>query len=197
MLEQYFELTLHFFRAVLMAQLTTLAVEPGNQDSIAKSFATLKNKLAEKRAARVKAQADAKTLARVIEDLKKMTDGFAAQVLALEEKVKHLDNKVLDSQTKLIANELCLERTTKANDDYKSQNTRLTKKLESKLPSPLSLRSCTFLIILVIPLRLAQTEAELNALKAMVENAVSFFYPNDTSLAARAPLLLDGLPTRS
>jgi hypothetical protein len=48
MLEQYFELTLHFFCAVLMAQLTTLAIEPGNQDSIAKSFATLKNKLAEK-----------------------------------------------------------------------------------------------------------------------------------------------------
>jgi hypothetical protein len=31
----------------------------------------------------------------------------------------------------------------------------------------------------------------------MVENAVAFFYPDDPASTARAPLLLDGLPTRS
>jgi hypothetical protein len=45
--------------------------------------------------------------------------------------------------------------------------------------------------------QLAKTKAEFNALKAMVENAVAFFYPNDPSSAARAPHLFDGLPTCS
>jgi hypothetical protein len=31
----------------------------------------------------------------------------------------------------------------------------------------------------------------------MDENAVAFFYPDDPASAARAPLLFDGLPTRS
>jgi hypothetical protein len=61
-----------------------------------------------------------------------MADRRVDQVPFLKEKVKHLDNKVLDSLTKLQAKELSFERTTKANDDYKSQNTRLMKKLESK-----------------------------------------------------------------
>jgi hypothetical protein len=30
--------------------------------------------------------------------------------------------------------ELCLERTTKANNDYQKQNVQLTKNLESKFP---------------------------------------------------------------
>jgi hypothetical protein len=62
---------------------------------------------------------------------------FAAQVLELEE-------KVLGKLTELCAKELSLERTTKANEDYKSQNARLTKKLERKLSSPLPLGSCIF-----------------------------------------------------
>jgi hypothetical protein len=61
-----------------MEQLTTLDVELGDQDSAIKLFATLKNELAEEKAARVKAQADAETLAREVEDLKKMVDRFAA-----------------------------------------------------------------------------------------------------------------------
>jgi hypothetical protein len=63
--------------------------------------------------------------------------------------------------------------------------------------SPLLPGSCTLLIILVIMHQLAKTKAEFNALKAMVENAVAFFYPNDPSSAARAPHLFDGLPTCS
>jgi hypothetical protein len=46
-----------------MAQHTTLGIEPGNQDSAAKSFAALKNELAKEKAAQEKAQADAETLA--------------------------------------------------------------------------------------------------------------------------------------
>jgi hypothetical protein len=34
-------------------------------------------------------------------------------------------------------------------------------------------------------------------LKAVVENVVAFFYPDDLASASRAPRLLDGLPTRS
>jgi hypothetical protein len=41
-----------------------------------------------------------------------------------------LDDKVLDMLTEAHAKELSLERVTKANEDYKSQNARLTKKLE-------------------------------------------------------------------
>jgi hypothetical protein len=46
-----------------MAHLTTIGIEPGNQDSVAKSFAALKNELAEGKAAWEKAQADVETLA--------------------------------------------------------------------------------------------------------------------------------------
>jgi threonine synthase len=45
--------------------------------------------------------------------------------------------------------------------------------------------------------RLAESDAELNALKAMVENADAFFYPNDSSTTVRAPQMLDSLPTQS
>jgi hypothetical protein len=58
----------------------------------------------------------------VVEDLKKSVDRFTAQILDLEEKIKHLDNKVLDGLTELHTKELNLERTTKVNKDYKSQN---------------------------------------------------------------------------
>jgi hypothetical protein len=110
--------------------------------------------------------------------------------------VKHLDNKVLDRLAKIHAKELGLERTTEANEDYKNKNNRLTKKLESKLQSLLSLRTCIFLNILTL-LRLIENDAKLNALKAMVENVVSFLYPNDPSTATQAPQLLDGMPTQS
>jgi hypothetical protein len=55
-----------------------------------------------------------------------------------------LEEKVLDRLNELHTKELSLEQTTKANEDYKSQNARLTKKLESKLLSPLLPRSCIF-----------------------------------------------------
>jgi hypothetical protein len=45
-------------------------------------------------------------------------------------------------------------------------------------------------------LRLAETDDELNALKAMVDNAIAFFYSGESSRAC-APQMLDSLPTRS
>jgi hypothetical protein len=79
-----------------------------------------------------------------------MTDSFAGQIPTLEEKVKHLDTKILDAQTELRTRELWLEQTTESNDGYQSLNTWLTKKLETKLPFLLSPGTCNSLIILVI-----------------------------------------------
>jgi hypothetical protein len=40
----------------------------------------------------------------------------------------------VDGLNEVRARELCLEHTTKANDDYQKQNAQLTRKLESKFP---------------------------------------------------------------
>jgi hypothetical protein len=69
------------------------------------------------------AQAEVDTLTRAVKGLMISADKFAAQVPTLEEKIKHLDNKVIDGLNEIRAKELDLERTTKANDDYKNQNT--------------------------------------------------------------------------
>jgi hypothetical protein len=50
----------------------------------------------------------------------------------IEDKVKHLENKVVDGLNEVRARELCLECTNQANDDYKKLNAQLSKKLESK-----------------------------------------------------------------
>jgi hypothetical protein len=50
---------------------------------------------------------------------------------------------------------------------------------------------------LLSPLRLVESDVQLNALKAMVNNAVAFFYPGESSSNARTPQMLDYLPTRS
>jgi hypothetical protein len=52
-------------------------------------------------------------------------------------------------------------------------------------------------LFLLSSLRLAESDAELNALKAMVNNVVAFFYPGESSSNARAPQMLDSLPGRS
>jgi outer membrane murein-binding lipoprotein Lpp len=69
---------------------------------------------------------------RVVRDLKISTDRFASQIHTLGDKVKHLENKVVDGLNEVRARELCLERTTRANDDYQKQIAQLAKKLESK-----------------------------------------------------------------
>jgi chromosome segregation ATPase len=116
----------------IVEQLTPLGVKPGDQDSATRSLTALKTELAEEKAAREKAQAKTETLAWAVEGLKKSTDRFATQIPDIEEKIKLLDNKVLDRLTKHHDKELSLEQTTKANKNYKNRNTQLTKKLESK-----------------------------------------------------------------
>jgi hypothetical protein len=84
-------------------------VERGDQDSAAKSLVALKSELVAEKAAQEKAQSEAESLALVTGDLKKTADGLATQVPILEEKLKHLDNKVLDGLTEICAKELSLE----------------------------------------------------------------------------------------
>jgi hypothetical protein len=150
-----------------------------------------------KKVAWEKAQDDVEILAWPVEEPKKMADKLTTQVPSLEDQVKHLDNKLIDSLTELHDRELCPERTTAANDDLQCQVTRQRKKSESKLMFPLSLGSYASPSMLLIPLPSAEIKAKRNALKAMVENVVAFFYPDDPDSAARAPQLLDGLLTQS
>jgi chromosome segregation ATPase len=111
-----------------------LGIVPGDLDSAAKAFADLKVELEKEKATREMAQAEVDTLTRAVNDLKILANKFAAQVPILAEKVKHLENKVIDVLNEAKAKELDLEHMTKANDDYKKQNAQLTKKLESKFP---------------------------------------------------------------
>jgi outer membrane murein-binding lipoprotein Lpp len=57
-------------------------------------------------------------LTQEVRDLKISADRFATQISTLEDKVKHLENKVVDGLNEIRARELCLEHTTRANDDY-------------------------------------------------------------------------------
>jgi predicted nucleic acid-binding Zn-ribbon protein len=104
-----------FCLAVFMEQLTTLSVEPGDKDSAARYLAFLKAELEEEKAVLEEAQAKVQTLTLAVGNLKKTTNKFAAQVPKLEE-------KVMVELNKLSTKELSLELTTKANEDYKSQN---------------------------------------------------------------------------
>jgi hypothetical protein len=58
----------------------------------------------------------------VVKDLKHSADRFAAQIPALEEKVKHLNDKVIDTLNDTCAKELSSQRVMKSNEDYKSQS---------------------------------------------------------------------------
>jgi chromosome segregation ATPase len=109
-----------------------LGIVPGDPDLVTKAFANLKTELDKERAARIASQVEIDVLTRAVQDLKIFVDRFAAQIPTLEDKIKHLKNKVVDGLNEVRARELCLERTTRANEDYKKQNARLTKKLESK-----------------------------------------------------------------
>jgi chromosome segregation ATPase len=109
-----------------------LGIIPIALDSAAKSFTTWKVDLDEEKAARLIAQIEVGVLTQAVRDLKISADRFATQIPTLEDKVKHLENKVADGLNEIRARELCLERTTQANDDYQKQNAQLTKKLESK-----------------------------------------------------------------
>lgn len=135
-----------------MEQLMALDIEPGDQDWATKSLTSLKTELVEKKMTREKAQTEVETLTHAVEELKKTTDHFATQVPSLKWKLKHLDSKIIDLLTELWAKELSLEWTTEANKDYKSQNARLTKKLESKYSLLVSPVSYALIGVLITPL---------------------------------------------
>jgi hypothetical protein len=84
------------------------------------------------KAARITGQVKIDVLTRAVNDLKISADRFTAQIPTLKDKVKHLKNKVVDGLNEVRARELCMECTTRANEDYMKQNAQLTKKLESK-----------------------------------------------------------------
>jgi chromosome segregation ATPase len=160
----------HF--AVYKDQLMPLGIILGDLDSAIKAFADLKTELDSEKASRKAAQIE--------------VDTFAAQIPTLEDKVKYLKNKVVDGLAEVRAWELYLERTTWANDNYEKQNTQLSKKLESKSLSRIRTLYHTWTIFWLTSLWLVELDAELNTLKAMVDNAVAFFYPGESS-EVRAP----------
>jgi hypothetical protein len=164
-----------------------LDIVHGNPDSAATALADLKIELDQERSAQIIAQIEVDVLTRAVNDLKISTNRFTSQIPTLEDKVKHLENKVVDGLNKVRARELCLKRTTQANDDYKKQNTQLAKKLESK--SLITFRTFyhSGTIFWLTPLWLVESDAELNALKVMMDNAVAFFYPGESSFGAWAP----------
>jgi chromosome segregation ATPase len=109
-----------------------LSIVPSDPDSAAKAFVDLKKELDKEKATRITAQIEIDVLTQAVKDLKISAHRFAARIPTLKDKVKHLENKVVDGLNEVRARELCLEHTTRANDDYKKQNAQLTKKLESK-----------------------------------------------------------------
>jgi hypothetical protein len=109
-----------------------LGIIPCALDSASKAFVDMKADLDKEKAPRLTAQVEVDVLSQVLKDLKIFTDRFAAWIPTLEDNVKHFENKVVDALNEVQAQELYLERTTRANDDYQKQISQLTKKLESK-----------------------------------------------------------------
>jgi hypothetical protein len=99
-------------------QLMALGIIPGAPNSETKAFADLKEDLDEEKATRIMAQIEVDILSWAARDLKISTHKFATQIPTLEDKVKHLENKVVDGLNEIQAWELCLECTTQVNDDY-------------------------------------------------------------------------------
>jgi predicted nucleic acid-binding Zn-ribbon protein len=76
---------------------------PGDPDSTTKAFADLKIELDKEKANRKTAQIEVDTLTRAVKDLKISADKFADQIPTFKNKVKHLENKVVDGLNKVRA----------------------------------------------------------------------------------------------
>jgi hypothetical protein len=175
-------------------QLLALGVTTGPE---ATTLANLTAALDEEKTARVVAQVEAEVLSRAVHDLKVSADRFASQIPTLEDKVKHLEDKVVEGLKQLRARELCLESTSRSNDNYQKEVAHLTKKLESKSLIWVLKHLLSSDFFSLFPLWLTESDVKLNALKAMVNNAVVFFYPGESSSKARAPQMLDSLSSWS
>jgi archaellum component FlaC len=95
-----------------------LDIIPDALNSGANAFIDLKADLDKEKAIWLAAQIEVDVLTRAVKDLKIVVDMFASQIPTLEDKVKHLENKVVDGLNEVRARELCLERTSRVNDDY-------------------------------------------------------------------------------
>jgi hypothetical protein len=100
-------------------QLMAHGIILGDLDSAATALASLKAELDKERSARLTAQIEVDVLTRVVKDLKIFDDRFTSQIPTLEDKMKHLENKVVDGLNEVRAQKLCLERISRTNDDYK------------------------------------------------------------------------------
>jgi hypothetical protein len=83
-----------------------LGIIPGDLDSAAKAFVDLKIELDKEKAARIAAQIKINVLTWAVKGLKISGDKFAARIPSLEDKVKHLENKVVDWLNEVRAREL-------------------------------------------------------------------------------------------
>jgi hypothetical protein len=90
----------------------------GTPVSATNAIANLKVELDKEKAAQFEAQIEADVLTRVVKDLKISADRYATQIRTLEDKINHLEGKVVDGLKEVRAQELNLERTTRVRDDY-------------------------------------------------------------------------------
>jgi hypothetical protein len=102
-------------------QLMPLRVIAGAPGLYAKALIDLKANLDEEKAARVIAQIEANVLSWAVWDLKVSANGFATQIPTPEDKVKNLEDNVVEGLNEVRARELCLRCTTRANDDYQKE----------------------------------------------------------------------------
>jgi hypothetical protein len=100
-----------------------LSIILGAPDSASKPFTDLKENLDKEKIARLPAQIEVDVLSQAVKDIKISADRLTTQIPTLEDKVKHLENKVVFRLNEVRARELCLELTTRANDDYQKQIT--------------------------------------------------------------------------
>jgi predicted nucleic acid-binding Zn-ribbon protein len=85
-----------------------LGIILGDLDSVTKAFADLKTELDKEKSARKVAQIEVEMLAQAVKDLKISVDMFATQIPTLEDKVKHVKNKVVVGLNEVRARGLCL-----------------------------------------------------------------------------------------
>jgi hypothetical protein len=68
----------------------------GAPDSATNAIANLKAELHKEKAPRFEAQIEADVLTRAVKDLKISADRYATQIPTLEDKINHLEGKVVD-----------------------------------------------------------------------------------------------------
>jgi predicted nucleic acid-binding Zn-ribbon protein len=73
-----------------------LGIIPGDPDSATKAFADWKIELDKLKTAWKATQIEVDTLAQAVKDLKISANKFASQIPTLEDKVKYVENRVVD-----------------------------------------------------------------------------------------------------